>query len=193
MDPTFELVHNYNRKKRSLGRPAFESQTPNETVTKTQTDPKKNSVTATSATEVKETPQGTIITETVVKPSVKPYKSTETNQIINRRSEQLINNTLSKPDSKYIETDISKYGNLPNITPEYLKSLAEAYRQNEIRNIQEGADNAKTLNNIANKLENDISLLDNVLKPFNSPKNIEALPNALEEKLKVLEKLQQAW
>lgn len=74
----YALLNCKPRKKRSLGRPAFESQNPKETVTKTQIGPKKNSVTATSTTEVKKTPEGTTITKTVVEPSVKPYSSSDT-------------------------------------------------------------------------------------------------------------------
>lgn len=62
MDPMFEFIHDYNtrKKNRSLGRPAFES-------------PSSNNLTATSTTEVKQTPKATTVTKTVVEPSVKPY------------------------------------------------------------------------------------------------------------------------
>ena len=159
---------------------------------KIQIDPKMNSVTATSTTEVKETPKGTTITETRIEPLTKPYIPL-TNQMIDQRKELLTKNALSKPDSEYIETDVSKYGGLPGVTPEYLKGLAEAYRQNEISNIQQSAVNTKSLNNISNKLTDNTSLLENILEPYNSPKNLEAVPNAIEEKLKVLNKIQQGW
>lgn len=65
MDETmFDVIHNFNRKKRSLGRPAFQS--PN------------NNLAATSTTEVKQTPKETTVTKTVVEPSVKPYSSNNT-------------------------------------------------------------------------------------------------------------------
>ncbi len=68
MDETmFDIIHNYNRKKRSLGRPAFQS--PN------------NNLAATSTTEVKQTPKATTVTKTVVEPSVKTYENPEATRL----------------------------------------------------------------------------------------------------------------
>lgn len=66
MDETmFDVIHNYNRKKRSLGRTASQSRN-------------YNSITSTPTAEVKQAPKETAVAETVVEPSVKPYSSNST-------------------------------------------------------------------------------------------------------------------
>ena len=70
MDPMFKFIHDYNtrKKNRSLGRPAFEN-------------PSSNDITATSTTEVKQTPKETTVTKTVVEPSVKTYENPEATRL----------------------------------------------------------------------------------------------------------------